>query len=129
MFDDFFRSVVGGGVGGGNGTGSKVVNELKYSPNGNGSGADDGMWVDCSAPVTSYVPRIGQTHDPILCGHVATVQDPVSTPAPGTSVLAANSIFVCYLVKNTSIRVIQKDAGVHVLLNLPPEGERDISMT
>ncbi len=129
MFDDFFRSVVGGDVGGEEETSCEVVNGLKPSPNdGGGSGADCGMWVDSSAPVTVYVPRTGQIHASARCEHVASVPPTPVTPAPGTSILAACSSFVCYLVLN-SIRIIQKDTSVRARLHLPPEGEREISMT
>ncbi len=126
MFDDFFRSVVRGD----NEAGGEAVNGLKlnHSQNDGGSGTDHGTWVDYSAPVTVYTPIIGQTHASPQCEHVATVPHTPATPAPGTSILAASSRFVCYLVKN-SIRIIQKDLGTRTLLHLPLEGEKGIRMT
>ncbi len=125
-FHDFFRSVVRDD----NEAGGEVVNGLKlnHSQNGSGSGTDYGTWVDCSARVTVYTPTIGQTHASAQCEHVATVPHTPVTPAPGTSILAASSIFVCYLIKN-SIRVIEKGSGARTLLHLPPEGEKEIRMT
>ncbi len=119
MFDEFFRSVVGGGKE----KSCEAVDGLKSSPQGTGgSGADYGMRVETSALVTTYVPRTGQTHASARCENVATVPQIPATPAPGTSILAACSSFVCYLVKN-SIRIINV-TGERALLHLPPEGKR-----
>ncbi len=122
MFDDFFRSVVRGEKD----SGGEVEDGLNSNrpQNGGGSGIDHGTWVDYSAPVTVYTPVIGQTYASAQCEHVATVPHTLVTPNPGTSILAASSTFICYLVKN-SIRLIQKDSGARTLLRLPPEGERN----